>query len=300
MEVCSRVVKLAEEGSRVVSAGGAEFYREVPHADPHRVGLGGALISLVEPHPGHERDFNRWYEDDHFYAGALNMPWLFAGGRYVATRELRAARQPAVSRLIEPVTAGCYLHLFWIAPGHVDDLATWAQATNEQLRETEGRIHTERSHVFTHFTDYRGEHRADGPGPKDYQTLDASHGGVVLEILEPVADRSQFDRWLTDDYLPWLHGSTPRTVAHSLRFAPRPPPAGKRSAGNQAQAQRAVDVDALVVLVHFLADQPGPDCIAQLAANASYVNQAGLAKVHLGAPFRQVAFGTDQYVDELR
>jgi hypothetical protein len=35
--------------------------------DPIKIGT--MLYTLVEPHRGHEVDYNRWYERDHFYAG---------------------------------------------------------------------------------------------------------------------------------------------------------------------------------------------------------------------------------------
>ncbi len=278
---------------------GNDFYRTIPRADPHEIGLGGALISLVEPHQGHERDFNRWYEDDHFYAGALFMPWLFSGHRYVANRELREMRLATGSSLIEPITRGCYLHVFWIAPGHVDDLATWAQSTNEHLRELDGRIYAQRTHVFTHFHDYRGDHHGPGTGPKDYQLLDADFPALVMEILEPSPGTAGtgFADWIGSDYLPWLQSSSPLPVAHSVRFSPRPPPAGKRSSGNQGQADRSTE--NLLVLLHFLRSDPHADWSDHLAANAAYVAEAAIATLHLSAPFRPVAFGTDRYVDEL-
>lgn len=34
---------------------------------PVDVGVGHALITLVSPHRGREREYNRWYEDDHFW-----------------------------------------------------------------------------------------------------------------------------------------------------------------------------------------------------------------------------------------
>ena len=49
------------------------------------VALGGSLITLVEPRPGHEVEYNRWYERDHFYAGCMVGAHCFAGARFVAT-----------------------------------------------------------------------------------------------------------------------------------------------------------------------------------------------------------------------
>src|SRR3954464_11531926 len=33
--------------------------------------LGTLLFTMVEPHKGHELEYNRWYEHDHFYAGCM-------------------------------------------------------------------------------------------------------------------------------------------------------------------------------------------------------------------------------------
>lgn len=46
----------------------AELYGELASAGPYGVRPGHALITMVEPHPGHEFAYNRWYEDDHFYS----------------------------------------------------------------------------------------------------------------------------------------------------------------------------------------------------------------------------------------
>ena len=60
----------------------------------HPIVAGSALFTLVDPTEGHEVAYNRWYERDHFYAGCLIGPWLFAGKRWVATRALKDLRFP--------------------------------------------------------------------------------------------------------------------------------------------------------------------------------------------------------------
>ncbi|POX65543.1 hypothetical protein C3481_16125, partial [Microbacterium sp. Ru50] len=87
----------------------SETYGELAAVGPYGVRPGHALITMVEPHPGQERAYNRWYEDDHFIAGAMAMPWIFAGRRWVATRDLQLLRYPDPSAVADPVTAGCYL-----------------------------------------------------------------------------------------------------------------------------------------------------------------------------------------------
>ena len=97
------------------------FYSEVPQGLSHAVEIGGALITMVEPHLGHEYEYNRWYEDDHFYSGAMAMPWMQAGRRFVATRDLQLLRYPEDSFIAQPVTAGCYIHLYWTTCEPVED-----------------------------------------------------------------------------------------------------------------------------------------------------------------------------------
>jgi len=50
------------------------------------------LYTQVDPEPGYEVDYNRWYERDHFYGGCLVGPYLFAGSRWVAPRALKDLR----------------------------------------------------------------------------------------------------------------------------------------------------------------------------------------------------------------
>ena len=68
------------------------------------------LFTMVDPQRGHEVAYNRWYERDHFYAGCLVGPWLFAGRRWVAPRALKALRFPRESEIARPdATAGSYV-----------------------------------------------------------------------------------------------------------------------------------------------------------------------------------------------
>src|SRR6478752_496182 len=64
------------------------------------VRLGGALVTIVEPHKGHEVAYNRWYERDHFYAGCMIGAWNISGQRFVATKDLKDLRYPADSPVI--------------------------------------------------------------------------------------------------------------------------------------------------------------------------------------------------------
>ena len=87
-------------------------YYHLAQTGPYAPVIGAALITMVEPHVGHERAYNRWYEDDHFYSGAMAMPWMFGGRRWVATRELQLMRYPDDSAIAQPVISGRYLDGF--------------------------------------------------------------------------------------------------------------------------------------------------------------------------------------------
>lgn len=139
----------------------ADDYAELASVGPYGVHPGHALITMVEPHPGHEFAYNRWYEDDHYYAGAMAMPWMFAGRRWVATRELQELRYPEKSAVAQPVTAGCYISTYWVTEGRYDEHMKWTVGINKRLNR-DGRVYQDRTHVFTAFQDHEATVYRDG------------------------------------------------------------------------------------------------------------------------------------------
>jgi hypothetical protein len=272
------------------------FYSEVPRRLSHEVAIGGALITLVEPHPGHEVAYNRWYEDDHFYAGALFMPWMFAGGRFLATRDLQLLRTPQDSFIARPVTAGCFLHLYWIAAGHLADHKAWTFATNRELT-AQDRRYAERTHVYTTFADYLGAEYRDAAGPRDIHSLDHRYPGVVLQVVQAGEDtsRGDLDDWLRTRYLPSLTRAG-GPVAQTLRFADVP----LAEAQVDHRGLAIPHAERRVVLVHFLDDDPRHRWAEHFAGNAAAVESGGLGRLELSAPFIPVEFGTNRFLDELR
>lgn len=143
----------------------SDLYAELASAGPYGVKVGHALITMVEPHPGHEHAYHRWYEDDHYYAGAMAMPWMFAGRRWVATRELQELRYPDKSAIAQPVGAGCYLSTYWVTDGRYDDHMKWTVGINKRLNR-DGRVYQDRTHVFTASRTTRRPSTGTGPrGP---------------------------------------------------------------------------------------------------------------------------------------
>ena len=287
------------------------FYTDIPSKLTHEVAIGGALITMVEPHVGHERAYNRWYEDDHFYAGAMCMPWMFAGRRFVATRDLQLLRYPEDSWIAQPVTAGAYIHLYWITVGHVADHEAWTRATNLQLTAL-NRRYEERTHVFTAFQDFAGATYRDAEGPRDIHSLDYPYEGMVLEVIDAHegTSRDDLDAWLRDDYLPSTLATPGCDVAQSLRFTARHmgSAAGSGSEGRDSvspvlASQRGFAIpgaERRVTVIHFLDHDPRADWDRQFGSHGAHVDASGLGRLELCAPFIPVLQGTDRYVDQLR
>lgn len=258
------------------------MYSSLPHEGPDATALGSAFITLVEPHPGHEHAYNRWYEDDHFYAGAMAFPWWFAGRRWVATRALRDLRFPADSSVAQPVDAGCYLGTYWITDGRHRDQWQWLGATVKRL-SSEGRMFAERTHVHTMYYDVAGSVR--GNGPRDFQALDHPYAGLVIEVLE-ADDRPALMRWLEAERAPSVGAGL------CVWFTPHPRPPDDELWFDTPHA----DPRRLLVL-WFLEHDPreGWSVFAHDAAAA-----AGVGRAEFVAPFIPTRIGTDDYVDELR
>ena len=67
------------------------------------VKVGSMLLTMVDPNPGFESAYNRWYERDHYYAGCMIGPYQLAGSRWVAPRSLKDLRWPAGDTAGRPV-----------------------------------------------------------------------------------------------------------------------------------------------------------------------------------------------------
>ena len=152
-------------------------YSTLPGEGPYDVAIGSALITMVEPHEGHEHAYNRWYEDDHFYSGAMAMPWMFAGRRWVAPRHLQALRYPDDSLIAQPLSTGKYISLYWITDGRYDDHMRWTVADQPAAAARRSRVprpHA-RVHVVPVVPGCRVPRRRRGP--RDVHSLDYPYRG---------------------------------------------------------------------------------------------------------------------------
>ncbi len=268
-------------------------YSTLPAEGPYDTRLGSALITLVEPAEGQDRAYNRWYEDDHYYSGAMTMPWMFAGRRWVATRDLQGLRYPDPSSIAQPLNAGKYLATYWITDGRYEDHLRWTVATNQRLLP-DGRIFLDRTHVYTSFQHYAGVVYRDVTGPRDYQSLDHPYRGLVLEVIDapPDGEREALDRWLRTEHLPARLTDSP--AAMTLLFEPIPLPEDRMSYVDDVPGLER----RLTLLT--LTDSPPSEAWSTFAGTGDAVDRAGVGRVEFASPFLPTIPGTDTYVDELR
>jgi hypothetical protein len=268
-------------------------YGQLAAEGPYAPAIGGALITMVQPNPGFEVAYNRWYEDDHFYAGALAMPWMFAGRRWVATPEHRAVRYPADSAIAQPVTTGKYISLYWITEGRTADHLLWSVETNKRLR-VDGRGFEERTHVYTSFNDYLGVTYRDQDGPRDIHALDHPYPALVVEVVEGrVAgdDVSALDQWLAQDYVPAVHAGAP-AIAQTLRFRPRPLPHTFNDVNDVPGGDRRI------TLLHLMDSDPLPTWQTTFSGHGQLAADGRVGDLVFCGPFLPTLIGTDRYVQE--
>ncbi|WP_282704181.1 hypothetical protein [Streptomyces sp. CC219B] len=273
----------------------SETYAELAAVGPYGVRPGHALITMVEPHPGHEYAYNRWYEDDHYYAGAMAMPWMYAGRRWVATRDLQLLRTPEKSAVARPVTAGCYLSTYWITAGRYADHMKWTVAINKRLNR-DARVYQDRTHVFTAFQDHEASVYRDGAaGPRDFHALDHPYAGLVLEVIdaESAERRAELLEWLRSRHLPKRVAGSPAALV--TVFRPTPLPLDRMSYVKQVEG-----VETRLTLLWFLEADPRECWDPYFTGLEEAVTESGLGRVELVAPFVPTVPGTDKYVDQLR
>ena len=262
------------------------------HPSDLGVDLGSAIFSLHDPHPGHERDFNRFYERDHMYAGGTLAPWTIATGRWVATRGLKALRYPAQGPF-GPATAGSYLTMFWIQAGRLGDQQAWVSEQMPRLA-AHGRTFDDRSVQTATAYDYLGSAERDVDGVPPYLALDHRYPGQVWAVLErsPDVALADFTAWLTGDHLPGLLAATPAALA--CCFTPRP-----KEPWWPAAAPEVPGVGDRVMVACFVEDDPRRCWDAVFAGWGDALAASGRGRALLVAPFIPTVIGTDRYADEL-
>jgi hypothetical protein len=273
-------------------------YTDLPWDGPHSPVVGHALITMVEPHLGHEHAYNRWYEDSHFINGAMQEPWLFAGRRWVATYDLQQLRYPTDSPVAQPVNQGPYLGTYWITRGRVEEHKRWTSAANAYLVSV-GDVNRDRTHVFTSFQDKAGTVYASDEIPRDVHCLMDPAPGLVLQVLDApdAAGRAALEDWLLDEYLP-PRVTVDGPASSAMVFEVTPPYRGMKPEVYAALEKVANEGRRLTVL-WFLTQDPR-ECWDSFTGEVEAVRAGGLGETSLVAPFIPAKMGTTLYEDQLR
>ncbi len=268
---------------------------EVGGVDDYPVKVGSMLLTLVEPHKGYERAYNRWYERDHFYAGCMVGPWLFAGSRWVAPRSLKEQRWPSESIIAKPIDAGSYVAIYWVEKGHhADHFDGWATSQVIDLYAN-GRGFPERTHVHTSmFNHLASVYRDEDPVPVDL-ALDHKYDGLFVlwwDAAEGTA--ADLHARLAESYLPDLLAGSDIEIASSwsTTVPDEPPRDVPMDLGSSSGS-----TNRLVQLLFVGGDTEG--AVGKVRAYTEAVESAGVAELLLAAPFFATVIGTDTYVDQL-
>lgn len=268
---------------------------DVGGVDDYPVKVGSMLLTLVEPHAGFERAYNRWYERDHYYSGCLVGPWLFAGSRWVATRALKDLRWPTGSTIARPLDAGSYVAIYWVEQGRQrEHFGEWSI---HQVRDlyANGRGFAERTHVHTStFTYVTSAYRDDDPVPVEL-AFDHGYGGlVVLWWDASTGTGADLHTVLASARLPTLLTGSSIEIAAS--WVPSAPDQGGTDAPMDLGSP-AGGTDRLVQLL-FVGGDPA-DALERVRTYTDGVESDGAGTLLLAAPFVRTIVGTDTYVDEL-
>jgi hypothetical protein len=269
--------------------------------DHYPVQVGTMLLTLVEPHKGYERAFNRWYERDHFYGGCMEGANTLAGGRFVATRALKDLRWPeaagARNPVADPIDAGAYVALYWI---QADRHADWMAWSSPQVRDlyANGRGFPERTHVHTVIYSLAGADYRDADPVPVALALDRRYAGLVILWFDGLDGRAPADSLaeLRREILPGMLAGSKIEIAATL--APILPPRDAPPANAPMALGSGPGGETRFCQLMFLDDHPG-DTLPRLHAYADAVRAAGIAELRLAAPFIKTVVGTDTYVDQL-
>ncbi len=258
------------------------------------VRLGTILFTIVEPHPGHEVAYNRWYERDHFYAGCMVGPGILAGRRFVCTGPYKELRYPERSPITPDNMTGSYLAMYWVARDQQDEWGRWAGRRVHELHQA-GRMFAERDHVHTKLYRYRWGVFRDPDGVPAELALDHPFRGVAVvfgQRLEPPG-RVGADAWLRDDYLPSRLAGGAAAMCLSFSPVPIPDDAPADVPRDPADAER-------FLLISFLDRDPAEAWAGEFAGLGEDFERSGLARLLWASPFIPTIPGTDTYTDQLR
>jgi hypothetical protein len=268
---------------------------DLPAKGEYPIKLGTMLVTMVEPNQGHEVEYNRWYEHDHFYAGCMIGRYNFAGDRFVATRRMKGLRSTTPNDITPDPMTGSYVAIYWVLDGHHDEWNEWSVEQVTWLHQN-GRMFKERKHIHTVLYHYEWSARRTPNGTPIEMALDRGYRGIVMVIgeLSDGVSHQQMGAWWREQYLPdaFQRAGGPDLMAYATPMpllAEAPP-----------DVPRMANTDRRFLALHFLDHDPEQGWGEVYGLLTSALNGSGLAKHIWTGPFIQTVFGTDTYTDELR
>jgi hypothetical protein len=257
--------------------------------------LGTVLFSIVEPKHGHAREFHRWYERDHFYAGCMAGQNYFSGRRWVATKPLKALRFPGDTPITPDISQGSYLVTYWILDGTYAETLRWSVDQVLQLHKQD-RMQPARDNISTAFYRYAWGAFRDDDGVPPELALEHPYRGVAVTMIDRAADVSETDlsTWLRDDHLPRMMAGSPVAMTLCLR-----PQALPEDAPAYVPRPSPDELDRRYLLLSFLEAEPATGSFDVFHGFDRALTETGLGRIIYAAPFIPTVPGTDKYVDEL-
>ncbi|MBY0399521.1 hypothetical protein K2X89_04450 [Myxococcota bacterium] len=257
--------------------------------------IGEMLLTLVDPRRGQEVAYNRWYERDHFYAGCMIGPWLFAGSRWVATRALKDLRiSDGRGEVANPVDAGSYVSIYWVLAGHEQEHWDWAGKQVHWLYSN-GRGFAERDHVHTVLFQYLATAYRDRDPVPVQLALEHGYPGIAMLATDraPGVSEADFLRFTAGSKAIQSPGSR---IASLASFRPKQRDAITSS--SPMNLGTGTGGPERVMQLAFLEGDPAQS-FGEVAAHARAIEGEGLGRVCFAAPFLRTVVGTDRYTDQL-
>lgn len=248
---------------------------------------------MVEPHKGHEVEYNRWYESDHFYSGCMVAEWNFCGDRFVATKRLKELRYPAETPMTPDPSIGSYLALYGVIKGRFDEWNRWSVDQVNDLH-AQGRMFAQRDHIHTLLYDFRTAWKADPNGTSPEQALDRGYPGVIVNVGEFTGDNDwdALESWTNQ----WADTNRGKDWAPDLIETLSPIPLLDDA---PPDVVRIPNIDKRFLQLHFVDHDPAQGWDGGWSTFGEALDQSGFAKHIWTSPFQQTQFGTDKFTDEL-
>jgi hypothetical protein len=214
----------------------------------------------------------------------MTGPGFFAGRRFVATRALKALRQPAGTEVFGgDLGRGSFLALYWLDADREEQAVAWSIDAFHELRDA-GRIFQPADVVHAGFYRVSWSHGRDADGVPAALALDHPFAGLALTLIE-THEPEALAAWQREQ-----GGDGP--VALSVGLAPRPrPPGAIQKADSSAWPDR-------VAWLHFLDAEPAEAWDAAFGDRAARLEAAGVGRLVFAGPFRPTVPGSDRFADE--